>query len=120
MDSYNIPEEELNKANAIQKYFGDILRPRKYYGNDVESNYSRQLYDDLDILSIYIRHLKGNETYESLTRDDLYKKIMTYSGIAKFYYIYKLYILWKYQLEVSKRKWPGTNGYYFYWVSNLC
>lgn len=115
LDSYNIPEEESNKANAIQKYFGDILRPRKYFGNDVESNYSRQLYDDLDILSTYIRHLKGNETHESLTRDDLYKKIMTDPGIAKFYYIYKLYILWKYQKENSREPMDITSiGYLTY------
>jgi len=116
LDTINTPkdktnqEDKNNRASVINTYFKDLLRESSSdsseghplpFDNSVESNYSRQLYDDLRALAEYIPAFKG--TKGNLTNTNLYETIMNNSDLAKFYYIYKKYFIWKYQHENNPR-----------------
>lgn len=105
----DISEHEPNRARAIEKYFGALFPDRLNYDNDVESNYARQFYEDLKALSEYVPAIKRSGSMGNITRDNLYRVIMSDFGLAKFYYIYKKYFIWKYQYENQIRPRPITS-----------
>ena len=99
-------DKQNHKARFICKYFANILgkypscskktcedcSSRYQYVNDVEAAYTDRFYDQLITLNKHIRFLKDDNS----NKDQVLKFIRKSPTTAHFFYITKLYTLWKY------------------------
>lgn len=107
-------DKQNHKARFICKYFANILgkypscskktcedcSSRYQYVNDVEAAYTDRFYDQLITLNKYMRFLKDDNS----NKDQVLRFIRKSPTTAHFFYITKLYTLWKYANTNFKEK----------------